>query len=122
MSHFFDGLDCGLSVGKPDNNGLLMKKNAKGMILKQKGTRMAEDGDDWNGLESLAIFSKYMDDDIVPLTFLICTLSCRVFTILTDKKQRYLDCQIGVSWFIFKNGNLVFIRGVVQLAFVFPAL
>jgi hypothetical protein len=33
-------------VGKPKNNGLLRKKNTKGLILKQKGTRMAEDGED----------------------------------------------------------------------------
>ena len=43
------------------------------MILKQKGTRMAEDGEDWNGLKmtilkSLAFFSpKYTNDDITPL-------------------------------------------------------
>ena len=40
-----------------------MKEETKGVILKQKGTRMAEDGEDWNGLEmtilkSLAIFFK----------------------------------------------------------------
>ena len=40
-----------------------MKKKTKGVILKQKGTRMAEDGEDWNGLEmailkSLANFFK----------------------------------------------------------------
>ena len=46
LSHFFDGLNCGSSVGKPKNNGLLMKKNTKGVKLKQKGTRMAEDGED----------------------------------------------------------------------------
>ena len=28
-----------------------MEKNTKRVILKQKGTRMAEDGEDWNGLE-----------------------------------------------------------------------
>ena len=38
-----------------------MKKNTKKMILKQTGTRMAENGEDWNGLEmtilkSLPIF------------------------------------------------------------------
>ena len=31
------------SVGKPENNSLLRGKNAKGVILKQKGTKMAED-------------------------------------------------------------------------------
>ena len=40
-----------------------MKEKTKGVILKQKGTRMAEDGEDWNGLEmtilkSLANFFK----------------------------------------------------------------
>ena len=39
------------------------KKNTKGVILEQKGTRVAEDGEDWNELEmtilkSLAIFFK----------------------------------------------------------------
>ena len=43
LSYFFDGLNCGSSVGKPRHNGLLRKKNTKGVILKQKGTRMAED-------------------------------------------------------------------------------
>ena len=66
LSYFFDGLNCGLSVGQPKNNGLLRKKNTKGVILKQKGTRMAEDGEDWNGLEmtilkSLAIFFKIQE-------------------------------------------------------------
>ena len=46
LSHFFDGLNYGLSAGKPKNNGLLRKKNTKGVILKQKGTRMAQDGED----------------------------------------------------------------------------
>ena len=43
MSRFFDGLNC---VGKPKNNSLLRKKNTEGVILKQKGTGMAEDGED----------------------------------------------------------------------------
>ena len=46
LSYFFDGLNCGSSVGKPKNDGLLRKKNTKDLILKQKGTRMAEDGED----------------------------------------------------------------------------
>ena len=58
LSHFFDGLSHGLSVGKSKTNGLLMKEKNKEVILK-----MAEDGEDWNGLEmtilkSLAIFFK----------------------------------------------------------------
>ena len=52
MSHFFDGLNYSLNVGKPKNNGLLSKKNTKGVILTQKGTGMAEDGEDLNGLEA----------------------------------------------------------------------
>ena len=43
---FLRWLNYGLSVGKPKNNDLVRKKNTKGMILKQKGTRMAEDGED----------------------------------------------------------------------------
>ena len=63
LSHFFNGLSHSLSVGKLKTNGLLMKKKTKGVILKQKGTRMAEDGEDWNGLKmtilkSLANFFK----------------------------------------------------------------
>ena len=46
LGHFFDGVSHGLSVGKPKTNDLLMKKKTKGVILKQKGTRMAEDGED----------------------------------------------------------------------------
>ena len=46
LSHFFDGLNYGSSVVKPKNNGLLRKKNTKGIILKQKGTRIPEDGED----------------------------------------------------------------------------
>ena len=38
FNHFFDGLNYG--VGKLKNNGLLRKKNTKGVILKQKRTRM----------------------------------------------------------------------------------
>ena len=30
LSHFFDGLNCGLSAGKPKNAGLLRKKTPKG--------------------------------------------------------------------------------------------
>ena len=44
MINFFDGLNHGLSARKPKNNGLLRKRNIKGVILKQKGTRMDEDG------------------------------------------------------------------------------
>ena len=46
MSHFFDGLNYGLSAAKPKSNGLLLKKNTKEVILGQKGTRMVEDGKD----------------------------------------------------------------------------
>ena len=34
-----------------------MKKNTKLVILKQKGTRMAEDGEDWNGLKMMILKS-----------------------------------------------------------------
>ena len=61
---------------KPENNGLLMKENTKRVILKQKGTRMAEDGKDWNGLEMTILkilanlfFSKYANGDIAPLNY-----------------------------------------------------
>ena len=52
-----------LKCWETKNTGLLRKKNTKGAILEQKGTRMAEDGEDWNGLEmtilkSLAKFFK----------------------------------------------------------------
>ena len=43
-SHFLDGLNYGLSVGKGKKKNWLRKKNTKWVILKQKGTRMAEDG------------------------------------------------------------------------------
>ena len=46
LNHFFDGLNFGSSVGKPKNNGLLRKKNTKGLIQKQKGTRTAADEED----------------------------------------------------------------------------
>ena len=46
LSHFVDNLNYGLSVAKPNNNCLLRKKNTKGLILEQKGTRMAEDDQD----------------------------------------------------------------------------
>ena len=76
LSHFFDGLSHGLSVGKPKTNDLLMKEKTKGVILKQKGTRMAEDGEDWNGLEmtilkSLANFSRCTNDDVAPLRVIV---------------------------------------------------
>ena len=34
LSHFFDGLNHALSVEKPKTNGLLMKEETKGAILK----------------------------------------------------------------------------------------
>ena len=46
LNHFFDGLNFGSSVSKPKNNGLLRKKNTKGVIQKQKGIRTAEDEED----------------------------------------------------------------------------
>ena len=46
LSHFFDGLSHSLSVKKPKTYGLLTKEKTKGVTLKQKGTRMAEDGED----------------------------------------------------------------------------
>ena len=73
LSNFFVSLNCSSGVEKPENNGLLRKKNTEGLILKQIGTTMAEDGEDWNGLEmtilkSLAkFFSKYKNDDEAPL-------------------------------------------------------
>ena len=35
-----------LNCWQPKNNGLLRKKNTKELILKKKGTKMAEDGAD----------------------------------------------------------------------------
>ena len=55
LNHFFDGLNYSWSVAKPKNNGLLRKKNTKGVCLKQKGTMMAEDGEDWNGLKMMIL-------------------------------------------------------------------
>ena len=46
LGHFIYTLIYGLSFEKPKNDGLLRKENTKGLILKQKGTRMAEDGED----------------------------------------------------------------------------
>ena len=46
LGHFFDGVSHGSSVGKPKTNDLLMKEKTKGVILKQKGTRMADDEED----------------------------------------------------------------------------
>ena len=46
MCHFFYGINYGKSVVIPKSNGLLKKKNTKGMILEQKGARIAEDGED----------------------------------------------------------------------------
>ena len=45
LSHFFDGPNYGLNVGKLKTNAFLRKKNTKGLIVKQKRTRMAADGD-----------------------------------------------------------------------------
>ena len=55
LGHFFDGESHGLSLRKPKTNDLLIKEKTKGVILKRKGTRMAEDGEDWNGLEMTII-------------------------------------------------------------------
>ena len=40
LNHFIDGQ----SAGKPENNELPRKENTKGVILKRKETRVAEDG------------------------------------------------------------------------------
>ena len=49
MSRYFEPFlgrpNYGLSVGKHKNNGLLRKKNTKGVILEQKGTRVAKDSE-----------------------------------------------------------------------------
>ena len=73
LSHFFDSLNCGKSAGKPKNNGLLRKKNTKGLILKQKEPgwlRMEKikriGNDDFEKFSQ--VFSKYLNDDVVPLT------------------------------------------------------
>ena len=63
LSRWLDGLNYSSSVGKPKNNSLLRTKNTKGGILKQKGTTVTEDGEDWNRLEmtilkSFVIFFK----------------------------------------------------------------
>ena len=46
------------------------------MILKQRGIRIVEDGEDWNGLEIMILkslgslfLSKYTNDEISPLIF-----------------------------------------------------
>ena len=71
---FFDDLNDSESVEKPKNTSLLRKKNTRGVILKQKGTRIAEDGEDWNGLEMTIfktlgqfVFSKFKNKEVVPL-------------------------------------------------------
>ena len=46
LSHFFDCLNCDSSLWIPNSNGLLRKENTKGLILKQKRTRVAENGED----------------------------------------------------------------------------
>ena len=46
LSLFIDGLNHGSSVGKPKNYSYVWKKNSKRETLKQKGTRMAKDGED----------------------------------------------------------------------------
>ena len=45
-------------------------KNTKGVILEQKGARMAEDCEDWNGLWKVKpFFFKYTNGDVAPLIF-----------------------------------------------------
>ena len=61
-------------LGDPKNNGLLRQKNIKEVIPKQKGTRIAEDGEYGKELEmtilkSLANFLRYTNDDVAPLSF-----------------------------------------------------
>ena len=55
------------------------KDTPKGVILKQSGTGMAEDGEDRNGLEMTIlkvkpIFSKYTNDDLAPLNEVLVLL------------------------------------------------
>ena len=56
------------------NNGLLGKKNTKGLILKQKGTRMVEDGEDKqvgsDDFEKFSPFYQNTHDDVTPLSIM----------------------------------------------------
>ena len=47
LSHFFNVLNRGSSVGKAKNNGVLRKKNTIGLTLKQTGTRIEKIETDW---------------------------------------------------------------------------
>ena len=50
LSRFLEGLNYGLSVKKPKSNGLLKKKNTKGVILEEKEQgwlRMEKIETDW---------------------------------------------------------------------------
>ena len=65
MSHYFESFlqfpqILVKALAEPKNNGLLRKNNIQGVILKQKGTRMAED-ENWKImtiLKSVANFFK----------------------------------------------------------------
>ena len=46
-------------------------KNTKEFIVKQKGTRMADNGEDGNFEKFCQFFSKYMNDDAAPLRVIL---------------------------------------------------
>ena len=66
-----------------------MKEKNKGVILQQKGRRMAEDGEDWNGLEmtilkSLANFFKIHERWRTPLTIVGFSLEMMLYSAIVD--------------------------------------
>ena len=78
-------------------------------MLKQRGTSMAEDGEDWNGLEmtilkSLAHFSQYTNGDVAPLS-IIFYLKSKSFLLYVVQPKRLENQQ----W-LLRHGQLLFLR------------
>ena len=90
------------------------------ILAEQKGTRMAEDGKDWNELETMILktlaifFSNYTNDDVAPLMLLFLLDSARNFYFFewqTKLSRLYLTIKnTTVSWVEFNPFFPVFLR------------
>ena len=108
LRHSFDSLNCVSSNKQPKNNSFLRKKNTKGLILKQKGTRMEKIEADWKWRfwKVLPIFSKYTNDGVAFFNNIMFVFS--VF--------RMENWQLTSSWWVTRCSLEVWWRSLVNLS------
>ena len=112
MSHFFDGLNCCLSAGKPKNNGFAKEEKHQRVDSKENGTRMP-------------IFSKYTNDDVAPwkemfLGMFIRSLLLNINFFSNTESLKKIICTFSlqfVTTLLMKNVRslvLVIVRSVLR--------